>query len=369
MPFSVEVGSINDKKYNILLLMRACFVSIGNLKPLFCGGADVEVVFPRRPAAASDSGCAVVGKDEKKDEDHHGGSVAAMHLPPPPSFFCVPPSVVGDVDDATSKKLKKEPSSCVVAHKGAEGKKRRWSSRLVMKAKTAEDKKFVSTYLESAEEALSSSSDVLKACTAALLRLSCGLVLELIALLVASWTFLDADDDTVVKKAKKYADAQRRIEACAKSMQKDNGYHETFYPPDKKEYSLFYDDDCDHDNHYFDDDDKEDHEKTKAVCIRVPNYENKEDFLKLTTNGAKEVLAIVEEHCGLFVRKEAERDYEYDENEKKRILRKLVKAGCAYFEYVPKLASTTKIIDEDKMVSHDVLETLMELLSGSGGKQ
>jgi len=351
-------------------------VSIGNLKPLFCGGADVEVVFPRRPAAASDSGCAVVGKDEKKDEDHHGGSVAAMHLPPPPSFFVAPSSFVVDVD--ISKRLKKEPypqpssSSCVATttQKGTEGKKRRRSSRLVMKAKTAEDKKFVSTYLESAEEALSSSSsDVLKACTAALLRLSCGLVLELIALLVASWTFLDADDDTVVKKAKKYADAQQRIEACAKSMQKDNGYHETFYPPDKKEHSLFYDDDRDHDNHYFDDDDKEDDEKTKAVCIRVPNYENKEDFLKLTTNGAKEVLAIVEEHCGLFVRKEAERDYEYDENEKKRILRKLVKAGCAYFEYVPKLASTTKIIDEDKMVSHDVLETLMELLSGSGGKQ
>ena len=210
----------------------------------------------------------------------------------------------------------------------------------------------------------------LQAGVAALLRVTCGLLVELMKVLLVVCFSSSGGGGSATTTA--YDKMKGKLQAIARSMLNSNGYHETFMPPDKAEPHLFFKCDGYH-SHYHDDNDNgnnnenEEDEKKKAssfsatdaakaeattMMVKVPAYENKEMFVRRTEKEARSMRRLLERQAALIA--EAIEKYNGDDTKnvvvelKRALMRQLLvlltEQVSEFFVCVPKVVSLGVVV-------------------------
>ena len=210
----------------------------------------------------------------------------------------------------------------------------------------------------------------LQAGVAALLRVTCGLLVELMKVLLVVCFSSSGGGGSATTTA--YDKMKGKLQAIARSMLNSNGYHETFMPPDKAEPHLFFKCDGYH-SHYHDDNDNgnnnenEEDEKKKAssfsatdaakaeattMMVKVPAYENKEMFVRHTEKEARSMRRLLERQAALIA--EAIEKYNGDDTKnvvvelKRALMRQLLvlltEQVSEFFVCVPKVVSLGVVV-------------------------
>jgi len=388
---SSSTSAVVGKKKFFILLMR-CLESLSNVGSLFCPtnaggeGCDVpqivvdvkeecdfgkahkrvkvendEVKVKKEEAAmeAKEVKAVVEAKEAKAavevKEEEVGGVQQHQHLPPAAAIAPLLQQADHGCDD----------------RRHCEGLKRKSASS----GEEEGEDEFTLKYLFPAEELVGEYDGeertvYLQAGVAALLRVTCGLLLELMKVLLVVCFSSSGGGGSATTTA--YDKMKGKLQAIARSMLNSNGYHETFMPPDKAEPHLFFKCDGYH-SHYHDDNDNgnnnenEEDEKKKAssfsatdaakaeattMMVKVPAYENKEMFVRRTEKEARSMRRLLERQAALIA--EAIEKYNGDDTKnvvvelKRALMRQLLvlltEQVSEFFVCVPKVVSLGVVV-------------------------
>ena len=391
---SSSTCAVVGKKKFFILLMR-CLESLSNVGSLFCPtnaggeGCDVpqivvdvkeecdfgrahkrvkvendEVKVKKEEAAieAKEVKAVVEAKEAKAavevKEEEVGGVQQHQHLPPAAAIAPLLQQADHGCDD----------------RRHCEGLKRKSASS----GEEEGEDEFTLKYLFPAEELVGEYDGeertvYLQAGVAALLRVTCGLLLELMKVLLVVCFSSSGGGGSATTTA--YDKMKGKLQAIARSMLNSNGYHETFMPPDKAEPHLFfkcdgyhshYHNDNDNGNNNENEEDKED-EKKKAssfsaadaakaeattMMVKVPAYENKEMFVRRTEKEARSMRRLLERQAALIA--EAIEKYNGDDTKnvvvelKRALMRQLLvlltEQVSEFFVCVPKVVSLGVVV-------------------------
>ena len=388
---SSSTCAVVGKKKFFILLMR-CLESLSNVGSLFCPtnaggeGCDVpqivvdvkeecdfgrahkrvkvendEVKVKKEEAAmeAKEVKAVVEAKEAKAavevKEEEVGGVQQHQHLPPAAAIAPLLQQADHGCDD----------------RRHCEGLKRKSASS----GEEEGEDEFTLKYLFPAEELVGEYDGeertvYLQAGVAALLRVTCGLLLELMKVLLVVCFSSSGGGGSATTTA--YDKMKGKLQAIARSMLNSNGYHETFMPPDKAEPHLFFKCDGYH-SHYHDDNDNgnnnenEEDEKKKAssfsatdaakaeattMMVKVPAYENKEMFVRRTEKEARSMRRLLERQAALIA--EAIEKYNGDDTKnvvvelKRALMRQLLvlltEQVSEFFVCVPKVVSLGVVV-------------------------
>ena len=391
---SSSTSAVVGKKKFFILLMR-CLESLSNVGSLFCPtnaggeGCDVpqivvdvkeecdfgrahkrvkvendEVKVKKEEAAieAKEVKAVVEAKEAKAavevKEEEVGGVQQHQHLPPAAAIAPLLQQADHGCDD----------------RRRCEGLKRKSASS----GEEEGEDEFTLKYLFPAEELVGEYDGeertvYLQAGVAALLRVTCGLLLELMKVLLVVCFSSSGGGGSATTTA--YDKMKGKLQAIARSMLNSNGYHETFMPPDKAEPHLFfkcdgyhshYHNDNDNGNNNENEEDKED-EKKKAssfsaadaakaeattMMVKVPAYENKEMFVRRTEKEARSMRRLLERQAALIA--EAIEKYNGDDTKnvvvelKRALMRQLLvlltEQVSEFFVCVPKVVSLGVVV-------------------------
>ena len=375
---SSSTSAVVGKKKFFILLMR-CLESLSNVGSLFC------------PTNAGGEGCDVpqivvdvkeecdFGKAHKRvkvenDEVKVKKEEAAMEAKEVKAVVEVKEEKVGGVQQhqhlppaaAIAQLLQQADHGC---------------EREGLKRKSGEEEgedEFTLKYLFPAEELVGEYDGeertvYVQAGVAALLRVTCGLLVELMKVLLVVCFSSSGGGGSATTTA--YDKMKGKLQAIARSMLNSNGYHETFMPPDKAEPHLFFKCDGYH-SHYHDDNDNgnnnenEEDEKKKAssfsatdaakaeattMMVKVPAYENKEMFVRRTEKEARSMRRLLERQAALIA--EAIEKYNGDDTKnvvvelKRALMRQLLvlltEQVSEFFVCVPKVVSLGVVVKKD----------------------
>ena len=387
---SSSTCAVVGKKKFFILLMR-CLESLSNVGSLFCPtnaggeGCDVpqivvdvkeecdfgkahkrvkvendEVKVKKEEAAmeAKEVKAVVEAKEAKAavevKEEEVGGVQQHQHLPPAAAIAPLLQQADHGCDD----------------RRHCEGLKRKSASS----GEEEGEDEFTLKYLFPAEELVGEYDGeertvYLQAGVAALLRVTCGLLLELMKVLLVVCFSSSGGGGSA---SSSYDKMKGKLQAIARSMLNSNGYHETFMPPDKAEPHLFFKCDGYH-SHYHDDNDNgnnnenEEDEKKKAssfsatdaakaeattMMVKVPAYENKEMFVRRTEKEARSMRRLLERQAALIA--EAIEKYNGDDTKnvvvelKRALMRQLLvlltEQVSEFFVCVPKVVSLGVVV-------------------------
>ena len=388
---SSSTCAVVGKKKFFILLMR-CLESLSNVGSLFCPtnaggeGCDVpqivvdvkeecdfgkahkrvkvendEVKVKKEEAAmeAKEVKAVVEAKEAKAavevKEEEVGGVQQHQHLPPAAAIAPLLQQADHGCDD----------------RRHCEGLKRKSASS----GEEEGEDEFTLKYLFPAEELVGEYDGeertvYLQAGVAALLRVTCGLLVELMKVLLVVCFSSSGGGGSATTTA--YDKMKGKLQAIARSMLNSNGYHETFMPPDKAEPHLFFKCDGYH-SHYHDDNDNgnnnenEEDEKKKAssfsatdaakaeattMMVKVPAYENKEMFVRRTEKEARSMRRLLERQAALIA--EAIEKYNGDDTKnvvvelKRALMRQLLvlltEQVSEFFVCVPKVVSLGVVV-------------------------
>jgi len=386
---SSSTCAVVGKKKFFILLMR-CLESLSNVGSLFCPtnaggeGCDVpqivvdvkeecdfgkahkrvkvendEVKVKKEEAAmeAKEVKAVVEAKEAKAavevKEEEVGGVQQHQHLPPAAAIAPLLQQADHGCDD----------------RRHCEGLKRKSASS----GEEEGEDEFTLKYLFPAEELVGEYDGeertvYVQAGVAALLRVTCGLLVELMKVLLVVCFSSSGGGGSATTTA--YDKMKGKLQAIARSMLNSNGYHETFMPPDKAEPHLFfkcdgyhshYHDDNDNGNNNENEEDKED-EKKKAssfsaaeattMMVKVPAYENKEMFVRRTEKEARSMRRLLERQAALIA--EAIEKYNGDDTKnvvvelKRALMRQLLvlltEQVSEFFVCVPKVVSLGVVV-------------------------
>lgn len=391
---SSSTCAVVGKKKFFILLMR-CLESLSNVGSLFCPtnaggeGCDVpqivvdvkeecdfgrahkrvkvendEVKVKKEEAAveAKEVKAVVEAKEAKAavevKEEEVGGVQQHQHLPPAAAIAPLLQQADHGCDD----------------RRHCEGLKRKSASS----GEEEGEDEFTLKYLFPAEELVGEYDGeertvYLQAGVAALLRVTCGLLVELMKVLLVVCFSSSGGGGSATTTA--YDKMKGKLQAIARSMLNSNGYHETFMPPDKAEPHLFfkcdgyhshYHNDNDNGNNNENEEDKED-EKKKAssfsaadaakaeattMMVKVPAYENKEMFVRRTEKEARSMRRLLERQAALIA--EAIEKYNGDDTKnvvvelKRALMRQLLvlltEQVSEFFVCVPKVVSLGVVV-------------------------
>ena len=388
---SSSTSAVVGKKKFFILLMR-CLESLSNVGSLFCPtnaggeGCDVpqivvdvkeecdfgkahkrvkvendEVKVKKEEAAmeAKEVKAVVEAKEAKAavevKEEEVGGVQQHQHLPPAAAIAPLLQQADHGCDD----------------RRHCEGLKRKSASS----GEEEGEDEFTLKYLFPAEELVGEYDGeertvYLQAGVAALLRVTCGLLVELMKVLLVVCFSSSGCSGSATTTA--YDKMKGKLQAIARSMLNSNGYHETFMPPDKAEPHLFFKCDGYH-SHYHDDNDNgnnnenEEDEKKKAssfsatdaakaeattMMVKVPAYENKEMFVRRTEKEARSMRRLLERQAALIA--EAIEKYNGDDTKnvvvelKRALMRQLLvlltEQVSEFFVCVPKVVSLGVVV-------------------------
>jgi len=391
---SSSTCAVVGKKKFFILLMR-CLESLSNVGSLFCPtnaggeGCDVpqivvdvkeecdfgkahkrvkvendEVKVKKEEAAmeAKEVKAVVEAKEAKAavevKEEEVGGVQQHQHLPPAAAIAPLLQQADHGCDD----------------RRHCEGLKRKSASS----GEEEGEDEFTLKYLFPAEELVGEYDGeertvYVQAGVAALLRVTCGLLVELMKVLLVVCFSSSGGGGSATTTA--YDKMKGKLQAIARSMLNSNGYHETFMPPDKAEPHLFfkcdgyhshYHNDNDNGNNNENEEDKED-EKKKAssfsaadaakaeattMMVKVPAYENKEMFVRRTEKEARSMRRLLERQAALIA--EAIEKYNGDDTKnvvvelKRALMRQLLvlltEQVSEFFVCVPKVVSLGVVV-------------------------
>ena len=347
---SSSTSAVVGKKKFFILLMR-CLESLSNVGSLFC------------PTNAGGEGCDVpqIVVDVKEECD----------------FGKAHKRVKVENDEV---KVKKEEAAMEAKEVKAVVEAKEAKAAVEVREEEGEDE-FTLKYLFPAEELVGEYDGeertvYVQAGVAALLRVTCGLLVELMKVLLVVCFSSSGGGGSATTTA--YDKMKGKLQAIARSMLNSNGYHETFMPPDKAEPHLFfkcdgyhshYHNDNDNGNNNENEEDKED-EKKKAssfsaadaakaeattMMVKVPAYENKEMFVRRTEKEARSMRRLLERQAALIA--EAIEKYNGDDTKnvvvelKRALMRQLLvlltEQVSEFFVCVPKVVSLGVVVKKD----------------------
>jgi len=382
---SSSTSAVVGKKKFFILLMR-CLESLSNVGSLFCPtnaggeGCDVpQIVVDVKEEC--DFGRAHKRVKVENDEVKVKKEEAAMEAKEVKAVVEVKEEKVGGVQQhqhlppaaAIAPLLQQADHGCD-DRRHCEGLKRKSASS----GEEEGEDEFTLKYLFPAEELVGEYDGeertvYVQAGVAALLRVTCGLLVELMKVLLVVCFSSSGGGGSATTTA--YDKMKGKLQAIARSMLNSNGYHETFMPPDKAEPHLFfkcdgyhshYHDDNDNGNNNENEEDKED-EKKKAssfsaadaakaeattMMVKVPAYENKEMFVRRTEKEARSMRRLLERQAALIA--EAIEKYNGDDTKnvvvelKRALMRQLLvlltEQVSEFFVCVPKVVSLGVVV-------------------------